>query len=214
MNSKRLYYILLATVGLLALGLVGGAYGANALLRSQSEVLLDARSRSQSLETQSAQLVKAKNDIAKYRTLGDIAKSVVPQDKDQAQTVREIVKIAQTAGIRLGSINFPSSTLGSKAPAAAAAPTAPAAAPAPSPKSPLAISQLKPVPGISGVYELAITIQSDSSSPAPFSQFISFLAGLENNRRTALVSGINLTPDAKDPGSVSFTLNISEYIKP
>lgn len=219
MNSKRLYFVLLSAIGLLVVGLVGGAYGANVLLQNESKALLEARSKVQAFESQQTQLIKAKKDIEKYAELGAIAKSIVPQDKDQAETVREIVKIAGAAGVKLGSVSFPTSTLGSKVPkpAASAAGSAGSAGATAAPAAgsgALSLSQLKPVTGISGVYDLAITVQSDSGSPATYDQFISFLAGLENNRRTALVSGITVTPDAKDPNRVSFTLNINEYIKP
>jgi len=214
MTSKRLYYMLLGTVGLLVIGLLGGAYGADQLLRHESKALLDARSRVQALESQQSQLAKARKDIEKYQTLGTIAKSIVPQDKDQAQAVREIVKIASAAGVKIGSISFPASTLGSRLPAAGAA-AAPAATPPPKAgPGGLSLSQLKPVVGIAGVYDLAITVQSDTASPSSYDQFIRFLAGLENNRRTALVSGVTVNPDAKDPNRVSFSLSINEYIKP
>lgn len=217
MNSRRLYYILVASVGLLAAGLVGGAYAANNLLRTEARHLLDARSKIMALETQQSQLAKAKKDVEKYEALGAIAKSIVPQDKDQARTVREIVDIAAKAGIKLGSITFPTSTLGSKLPPAAATggstPAQPDAASA-TPTSGVALSQLKPVNGINGVYDLAITVQSDSASPSSYDKLLAFLAGLESNRRTALVSGVTVSPDAKDPNLVSFTLNINEYIKP
>lgn len=216
MNSKRLYYILLSIIGLLVVGLVGGAYGANTVLRSQSQKLLDARTKVQALENQQTGLAKARKDIERYSELGIIAKSIVPQDKDQAQTVREIVKIASAAGLKLGSITFPSSNLGSAVPPpAAVTPAEGGAAPA-TPAQPATppLSQLKPVAGITGVYDLAITVQSDGSSQTTYSQFIKFLEGLESNRRTALVSGIIVNPDAKNPELVSFTLNINEYIKP
>lgn len=215
MNSKRLYFLMLAAIGLLVAALIGGAYGANSLLATEAENLKQARTKSLVLEAQQQQLIKAKNEILKYKGLADIAKSVVPQDKDQAQTVREIVNIAAANGIRLGSITFPSSTLGT-APVAAPKPAAgdgeaaTPAAPAPVPPT----SQLKAVPTIPGVFDLAITVQSDTNSPAPYGKFLDFLHDLEQNRRTALVTGIQIAPDSKDPSRVSFTLNINEYIKP
>lgn len=220
MNSKKLYFILLSGVGLLVIALVGGAYGADILLKKQADELLTAKAKSMALETKQQQLVKAKNDIIKYKALSDIAKSVVPQDKDQAQTIREIVNLANANGIRLGGITFPSSNLGTAviapkpaADADASAPKSDAAAPTP-PPAPLPQSQLKAVPSIPGVFDLAITVQSDTLAPADYNQFIKFLAALENNRRTAIVSGMTLTPDTKDPGRIAFTLNVNEYIKP
>lgn len=217
MNSKKFYFILLGVIGLLACGLIGGAYAADQLLRKEASSLLEARTRSQSLEMQQSQLAKAEKDIAKYRDLGNIARSIVPQDKDQAQTTREIVKIAADAGIKLGSISFPASTLGTPQAAPKPEPAAEGEAGAAKPAAPPAappMSQLKPVPAISGLYSLEITIQSVEAETVPFDSFIRFLDGLENNRRTALVTGIGLTPNAIDPSRVSFTLTVNEYIKP
>lgn len=202
MTSKRLYYILLSTVGLLAIGLVGGAYGANTVLQQQSKAVVDARSKSAALDEQQLQLTKAKASIEKYKDVSTIAKSIVPTDKDQAQTVREIVKIAEANGIKLATITFPSSTLGGTPGAAAAAGAA------------ADLSQLKAAKGISGVYTLQITVQSDAKAAPTYQQFTTFLSSLERNRRTALVSAIALQPDTKNPDRVSFTLTIDEYIKP
>lgn len=213
MNSKRLYYIMLAAVCLLVIGLIGGAYGASSFLQTQSQTVIKARSKAAALEQQQTQLAKAKASIVKYQSVGNIAKSVVPQDKDQAQAVREIVKIAGANGISLGTLTFPTSTLGA---GMAAATAAGGAAPAPTAASAAEanLSQLKPALGISGVYTLQITVQSDATKPIPFNKFVDFLAGLEGNRRTALVSAVSLQPDAKDPSLVSFTITVDEYIKP
>jgi hypothetical protein len=200
MTSKRLYYILLAVVTVLVLGFVGGAYGASSILQQQSQTLVEARSKSASLEQQQVQLNRAKASIAKYKEVGAIAKSIVPQDKDQAQAVREVVNIAAENGVQLGAITFPTSTLGNATSGAAAGGGK--------------LSQLKAAPGITGVYTLQITVQSDATRPTNYNKFIDFLADLERNRRTALVSGLNLQPDAKDPSLVSFTLTVEEYIKP
>ncbi len=212
MNSKRLYFIMLAAVCLLVVGLVGGAYGASSFLQTESQAVVKARSKAAALEQQQTQLAKAKASIVKYQSVGNIAKSIVPQDKDQAQAVREIVKIANENGISLSTLTFPTSTLGAGvAPAGTPGATpAPAAAPAAGPN----LSQLKPAVGIAGVYILQITVQSDATRPIPYAKFVDFLAGLERNRRTALVSAVSLQPDAKDPSQVSFTLTIDEYIKP
>lgn len=216
MNSKKLYFIMLTIVGLLAICLLGGAYGANMLLQSQAQDVVQARSKTTALEQQQVQLTRAKASIAKYQDVAKIAKSIVPQDKDQAQAVRELVKIAEENGVKLGTITFPSSTLGATAAPAAGAATTPAAGATPAPAAAGAanLSQLKPAPGITGVYTMQITAQSDTTNTTPYNQFVSFLDALERNRRTALVSAITLQPDPKDPSRVSFTLTIDEYIKP
>jgi hypothetical protein len=193
MNAKRLYFLLVAGIGFSLVVLFGGLYGADALLQKQSKELTAVKTRTTVLDQKQTQLTKAKADIIKYQTLGDIAKNIVPQDKDQAQTVREIVTIANNTGIKLGGITFPASTLGG---------------------TKAGISQLLPVKDIAGVYSLDITVQSDPLSPVSYTKFISFLDALEHNRRTALVKGVSIQPDAINTSSLTFTLNISEYVKP
>jgi hypothetical protein len=194
MTAKRLYYLLLGAIALSIVALLASVYAANLVLEGQAKRVTDAKTKTQVMDEKQRQLTKARADIAKYQPLADIAKSIVPQDKDQSQTVREIVNLAAANGIKLGSITFPSSSLGGKGAADK--------------------SQLKAVKGISGVYTQDITVESDGSVPSSYGSFLNFLDALEHNRRTALVSGISLQPDAEDPSTLTFTLNLSEYIKP
>lgn len=174
------------------------AYGANAVLQKQSDTLVGLKASNLATENERAQLVKNKADIAKYHDLNEIAKSVVPQDKDQAQAVREIVNIANQSGInKLSSIAFPPSTLGGT-----------------KVKTSNGLTQVTPVKGVPGVYDLQITITQANTDPVPYSSFTNFLTKLEQNRRTAQVSNITVQPDAKNPNMVSFTLVIDEFIKP
>lgn len=196
MKSKYAYYAMIGLIGLLVMGLIGGAYGASMLLDKESKDLLHNRMQISIVSAEQTQLTKAKDDIKKYRDLAAIAQSVVPQDKDQAQTVRQIVDIAKTNNISLSSITFPASTLGNTT------------------SNTHSLSQLSPVIGIAGVYNLQLTVQSDPNAPISYSQFINFLAALEHNRRTALVSSITLQPNDKDRSKLSFTLVLEEYIKP
>lgn len=201
MTAKRTNFSLIAIVILLCLALVVGARMATSALSDQSQKLITLQLKQASLDNEQSQLNSAKNEINKYSSLATIAKSIVPQDKDQAEAVREIVGIAEKSSISLSSITFPKSDLGSTAPKAAA-------------NSKINLSQLTAVPGLSGVYELPITITSDSTRLVSFSQFISFLHQLENNRRTAQVTNVVLTPDTLNSSLLSFTLSINEYIKP
>ncbi|HJQ09366.1 MAG TPA: hypothetical protein VJ836_07870 [Candidatus Saccharimonadales bacterium] len=200
MEARRLYFVLTGVLCASLIVFLGAVYGANVLLQGQAKRLNDAKLQSLVLDEKQDRLTKARADVEKYKSLAAIAKHIVPQDKDQAQTVREIVSLANANGIKLGAITFPSSTLGGTGTAAS--------------KSKEALSQLKPVKNISGVYSLEITVQSDTTSPASYDRFISFLDALEHNRRTALVSSISLQPDANNASNLTFTLNLSEYIKP
>ncbi|HVW23134.1 MAG TPA: hypothetical protein VHB51_01440 [Candidatus Saccharimonadales bacterium] len=217
MNSKRLYYVLLGLIVLLFIGLVGGAYEINAMLQSKSTKLVDLRAKQQADLQEETELVAAKRDIKNYTSLYKIAQVVVPQNKDQTQAVRQIVALADKNNVQLASIDFPPSTLGGSASKGAAA------APAVSAQSgAVSLSQLKPVTGIPGVYSLDLTVTSDSSHPCTYSQFINFLSDLEQNRLTALVSSIDITPGGgstssstkSDPNRVSFALTLDIYIKP
>jgi Ca2+-binding EF-hand superfamily protein len=196
-KAKETYLILLALFLIILATFVMLAYGANKILAGQAQKLSTQRAVSEALGNQQTALTKNKQDLIKYKDLNDIAKTVVPQDKDQAEAVREIVNIASQSGIRkLTSVTFPSSTLGVAAGAKG--------------------NQLTPVKGISGVYDLQITITqtSDKDNPVTYSQFLAFLRGLEQNRRTAQVSSINVQPDTTGNDRVGFTLVIDEYIKP
>lgn len=209
MNSKRVSYLMSGFLVILVLAVIGSAVLANMLLEKQAHTLSDLKLNSQVLDQQQTSLIKAKKDIKKYEALDTIARTIVPQDKDQAQTVREIVKIAGDSGITPTSISFPSSTLGSATtvrPATGTASTAPAAN--------TNLTQLIPVKGTPGLYTLQITINQDASSPVEYSKFLDFLSRLEQNRRTAQVSGIVLQPSATDRNKLSFTLTVDEYIKP
>lgn len=196
MNAKKLYFLLLGGIGLSILILFAGVWATNAFLQNRSKSLVAAKTKTAVLDEKQQQLIKQRADITKYKSLADIAKHIVPQDKDQAQTVREIVTIANDNGIKLGSITFPSSSLGGSG------------------SSKSGLSQLVPVKGIAGVYSLDIIVQSDNANPVPYARFLDFLNALEHNRRTALVSSITIVPDNINPGKLTFTLNLSEYIKP
>lgn len=194
-----LSYLLAGFAVLCGFALIGSGLVANALLSQKSAELSKAKAESQVADELQQSLKKSKADIAKYAELNSIAKTVVPQDKDQAQAVSEIVKIAADSGIpNLSSISFPASTLGGVGSA----------------RSSATLTQLTPVKGIPGVYELPITITQDGNSYVSYDSFLTFLRKLENNRRTAQVSSINIQPDAKDPNQIRFTLIVNEYIKP
>jgi len=204
MKAKQLYILLIVLSVVAVAGFFGVGYGADTLMHGQATKLSKLRADSAALNDQEIALTKNKQDITKYSDLNKIAESVVPQDKDQAEAVREIVNLAAQSGIgKISSITFPSSTLG-------AAGTGSAASGQTNP----ALTQLTPVKGITGVYTLKITVTQLQSDQVPYSQFTTFLTKLEQNRRTAQVSNITIQPDASNPNMVAFVLIINEYIKP
>ena len=116
MNSaKRLHFILIGLIGLLLLGLLAGTYGTNKLLTSQATKLTTLKAKDQALTQEQTSFTKAKKEIKKYADLHKITQSVVPEDKNQAEAVREIVNIAATNNVVLSAVTFPASTLGTTA---------------------------------------------------------------------------------------------------
>jgi len=208
MSPKRVYFVMIGVVALLSLGVIGATYFGDSMLQKQSHKLVDLKLNNAVLDEQQIDVAQAKKDVQTYADLEKIAKTVVPQEKDQAETVREIVKIAGDSGIKLGTISFPASTLGTTVPKPAT-PSGGAAAPAtPS------ITQVKPVPGIPGVYVMEINIASDTNSPVTYNSLINFLQKLEQNRRTAQVTSVNVQPNPQDRNKLTFSLVVDVYIKP
>jgi hypothetical protein len=213
--SKRLNLALIGVIGLLLAGLAGGAYGANTLLSSKADKLTNLKAKSLALAQEQLSLVNAKKDVKTYAGLEQIARAVVPEDKDQAEAAREIVNIAAANGVSLAAINFPASTLGTSSSGNAAATTVPSAGTAPNANSSInKLSQLLPVKNIAGVYDLQITVKSDPNQPVQYNAFIGFLSALEHNRRTAQISAITLQPNSANPSLLTFSLTLNEYIKP
>lgn len=189
---------------LLFAGIFAATAGGYSLLKKQSQKLVDLKAQDEVTKQQEVSLAQAKADIQKYTPLDEIAKSVVPQDKDQAKTVREINAIATQNGIVLQQISFATSNLGGSSSSSSSS----------SSSGSTNITQVQPVDGIPGVYSLEITVSNGDSSPVPYSQFLEFLQGLEANRRTAHVSSISVTPSDKNSGEVNFSLILDAYLKP
>lgn len=207
MTSKRLHLIFIIAIAALCLGLIGMAYGVNKLLAAEAASLVELKAKEQALAREQVSLENARHDIQKYAGLEKITKTVVPESKTQAEAVREIVKIAAINGVQLGSITFPPSTLGG---GTAAGSTGRTTVPVGNPD----LSQLKPVPNISSVYLLEITVSSDTQRPVQYSRLINFLRDLERNRRTSQVSAVTLQPTSGNPDLLNFTLTINGYVKP
>jgi hypothetical protein len=213
LDSKKYFYIMSALVFLLLCAIIAGTVVGNMLLKKQSEKLTALKVENKAIDMQQSALAQARRDIERYNELDSIAKSIVPQDKDQAKTIREIVKIAAENRIPIKSIEFDNSTLGDSAAAkaaagAAAAPAAGGAKPAQAPAS-----QLKAVEGIPGVYTLEIRVVSGGE--VNYQNFLKFLEGLEKNRRTAHVTLISVIPNPADGSRLSsFRLTLNAYVKP
>lgn len=213
MNSKRTHIAMIGLVVVLALGMIFALFWGSGVLQKQSTKLVSLKLDNELADDQLTSLAQASKDIEKYSGLEKIAKSVVPQDKDQAATVREIVKIANDNGIALSNISFPASTLGQKQAVASSSPSSGASSGQTKVVTP-PVTQVKPVDNIPGVYVMEITVQQEATKPITYDKFISFLSSLEQNRRTAQVSSVTVQPNPQDRNKLTFNLILQVYIKP
>ncbi len=199
---------------MLCVGLLVATVNINKLLTTRATNLTQLKAKNAALEREQATLKKTAKDMETYADLQKITRSIVPEDKSQAQAVREIVNIANQYDIKLAAITFPASTLGSAPVGTGASAAASTAAAIPVTSQTGKLSQLTPVKNIPGVYQLPITVQSDPTAPVRYDKFVSFLSALERNRRTAQVSTITLEPSKDNRNFLSFTLTLNNYIKP
>ncbi len=208
MTSKKYFYILSATFVLLVGLIIAGFMQGNALLEKKSMKLKELKVEISAIEMQQIALAQAKKDVEKYSDLEKVVKTVVPQDKDQAKTVREIVQIAADNKIPLESITFESSSLGdAKAPTSTGGTSGGTKTTMKQPTD----GQLKAIEGINGVFSLPIQIQSGGE--VSYQNFLNFLNDLEQNRRTAHVDAITVNP-TKSGSTLEFSLTLNAYVKP
>lgn len=222
-NAKGLYFVMIGLLFILTGLVVASVYFGNKFLTDKTATLVELKLQSKSLDEQQLALIQARKDIDKYYELEKTAEAIVPQDKDQARTVREIIKIAEDNDIAISNISFPSSNLGqnSKKPATGSSPsttpssgtTATGSTPSPATATP-PTTQVKVVEGIPGLFQLDINVQSNTNRAIPYAKLLGFLDDLERNRRTAQVSSLSVQPDTKDRNQVIFTLTLAVYIKP
>lgn len=196
LTSFRLFILLCIACGLLAAAAIGLTYGASKLLASQGDTLDSAKVDDEIARTRQATLSRAQANIEKYEELDTIAQGVVPQEKDQARTVREIVAIANQSNVSLSGITFPDSKLGANTRSATNS----------------GQSQITAVKGIKGLYVMEIGVSSSRS--VPYQNFLEFLNQLQSNRRTANITSVSASPDSDNRNRVSFTLTINAYIRP
>lgn len=208
MSPKRVFLLMSVLVATLAVLMVAAVVVGDIWLTHQSKKLLSLRLEDRIIEEQQTALATANKEIQQYSDLEKIAKAIVPQDKDQARTIREINNIAESSGIQLKTINFQASNLGQ----GASLPTTSDTDKNNSTPAPPPITQAQAVAGMPGVYSLEITISPIENKPVPYRQFLSFLEGLETNRRTAQVEKITVTPQSGD--SLTFLLTLNVYVKP
>ena len=210
LNSRTVNFLMLGLMAIMVIISLAGANEVVNLLGKQANTLVSLKAKRQALASEQTNLLIEKQEIKKYSSIEQIAQTVVPQNKDQAEAVREINNFANANGIKLSGILFPASSLGTSV---SAAPTPGATTTTQPAATPVSLSQLTPVTGIPGVYTLQINVEANGAyNTASYPNFINFLKAIENNRLTSQVTGVSIKPAGGN--AINFTITISEYIKP
>lgn len=212
MTAKKVFYAMLGVIILVTALTIGGLVGGVSMLQKKSAELVELKLQDRLIEEQELALVRAKADIAKYEELEAISKAIVPRDKDQAKTVRELVNIAEQSNITITGITFPTSSLGTKQPTAPAAGSTNSGTTTAVPTAP-PLTQVKPVAGINGLYQLEVTIQTGGPAPT-YNQFLDFLSRIEQNRRTAQITSLSVQPTKINRNFVTFNITMNIFVKP
>jgi hypothetical protein len=194
---------MLGVLGLCVLGFIVISVQGLSMLKKQSDEMVNLKLKNRTADAQLSNLEVAKKEIDKYSYFKKVASSVIPNDKDQAQAVLDILDIANQSGITIQSVTFPSSDLASKT-------------------TTKAISQSKPVAGIPGLYSVELTITPATGAAVAvdkqvtYAKVLDFLNRIENNRRTAQISQVNIQPISSPDGNnqINFGLTINIFIKP
>ncbi|MEO8862790.1 MAG: hypothetical protein ABI354_00505, partial [Candidatus Saccharimonadales bacterium] len=83
MNSKKVFYGMLGAIVLLSALIIATTVMGDKILHKQSEKLVSLKLDNEVIDAQQTSLAQAKKDIKKYNGLKDLAKQIVPQEKDQ-----------------------------------------------------------------------------------------------------------------------------------
>lgn len=218
MKARYHSLMMFAFVALSVLVFLGTAYAGRAKISEKSHQLVDLKLQSKTADDQLTSLAAAKKQLQKYSYFNDVVKTVLPNDKDQAQAVLDIFQMAAASGIALQNIQFPTSTLGGRATAPATTTPATTTSPTASSTANSSLTQAKPVSGIPGLYSLQLTITPQTGAQVPaasvttYPKFLDFLNRIERDRRTAQITDVTVSPQTD--GSLNFTLVINIFLKP
>lgn len=213
LDSKKLRLVLIGALAVSVVVFIGTILFGLSILGSKSKAMVNLEVQSQTADTQLTNLQQAKKQVEKYSFFKDVAKTVIPNDKDQAAAVVEINNMAAKSGLAIQSISFPASNLGLGSGASSATDST---------SSKSLISQAKPVSDIPGLYSLQLVITPDSSLDTPatqisYAKMLDFLSRIEDNRHTAQISEVNISPPGSGPSlnsGLTFSLTINIFIKP
>ena len=211
-SARQLRFLLLGLLGIAVIVFVATAVLGLSNLSRKSVQLVGLKLKSKTLDAQLTSLGVAKKQVEQYSYFNEVAKTVLPSDKDQAKTVLTIFKLASEAKIGIASITFPTSNLGIASGSASATGS-----------SSSAISQAKRVEGINGLYSLQLTIVPETGQIVPedrvvtYPKFLDFLKRIERDRRTAQITQVSIQPELNTSGptkTINFTLVVNIFMRP
>ena len=211
-SARQLRFLLLGLLAASTVVFIAIAVLGLKALSQKSTRLVELKLESRTLDAQLTSLAAAKKQVENYSYFNDVAKTVIPLDKDQAKAIFVISKFAKQSGFKVGGITFPTSNLGRGSGGASTTNS-----------STEALSQAKPVEGIKGLYSLQVTVTPDISSQVPADQvstypkLIDFLERIERERRTAQIAEVSIQQRSEEnlpAEAINFTLIINVFMRP
>lgn len=187
MTPKRLFYLLCAICVSLFIGIGAVVFFGNQILSKEASKIADARADESLIEQRKALKKDLEKTISEYAELKTLATKFLPDSKNQDDLVAEFYKIASDNDIEISGLTFTAS--GDKLGNA---------------------SQTTALKDAKGVLVFPFTVTNYDAS---FTQLISFMQALENNRRKLQITQIQLQPDGKT-GLISVpSMAVESYIK-
>lgn len=178
---------------LLGVGISGYAmYWANGQLATRSQGIASLEAKVSETEGKIVNASSLKSELESNQSLREVAAGVLPDSKSQENIVGELISIADERGITLDGISFSGGNAGRV--------------------TSYDQTQTQKVDGIPGVLSIAI----DTTVKSTYSNILSLLEDIENNRRRFEVVNINITPNSAEGVVLDYTaeLDIITYIKP
>ena len=197
MTAKKVHRILLVVLMLTIAGVIGALVVSNNFMAKNGQALIEAKLDNIEFDNAEQNYLQSEKYLEEYSDLNELMQKILPKSKDQAQAVSELYKIGDETGIKIASVQFPSSALGQKNTSSGT------------------ITQSKTVDGMPGVVGVEVSIQLKPASGASISydNMISFLQKVELNRRSMQVKQITVNADVVN-GGVTFDMIIMMFVKP
>jgi Tfp pilus assembly protein PilO len=184
MQPKQFFFMLVAVIGALVVGIAAGYYYLSTNLKRQTVTLSERLADVEVADDAIAQLRLLEKQYQKAEPLVPALEASLPRTKQQTEILIQLQQLAARSGLSLPGITF-ASTAGLPTP----------------------VSQsIKE----GDVLMLPVNFQTTGS----YEQLSSFLQGLERFNRYTKVAGLNVTRVENRPKTLTFSVNLNVYFKP